>query len=188
MNSTSRRNFIAGIAAGAVTTPLACSAISDVLGYGKDHELQLALEKTGNATPRQAPILDASNGLENGTATIMEYNDAMASELDRTISKAFDEFTDETRERIAKGELVWGKPKVYNPFVPAAEDMHFRVSLAFHKKFHSLLTNHHRITSFGLYPIGTEKGVARTRVMVFCWTTNPEEKKMWQRASIITFK
>ena len=57
---TNRRNFIAGIAAGAVTAPLACSAISDVLGYGKDHELQLALEKTGNATPRQVPILDAT--------------------------------------------------------------------------------------------------------------------------------
>ena len=182
-NKTSRRNFIAGIAACAVTAPLACSAISDVLGYGKDHELQLALEKTGNATPRQAPVLDASNGLENGSTTI-----AVASEQDQTISRAFDEFTDETRERIAKGELVWGKPKVYNPFDSPATDMHFRVSLAFHEKFHPLLTNYHRITSFGLYPIDTEKGGYRTQVMVFCWTTNPEEKKMWQRASIITFK
>ena len=185
---TNRRNFIAGIAAGAVTAPLACSAISDVLGYGKDHGLQLALEKTGNATPRQVPILDARNGLEKGSTTIMEYDDAVASELDRTISRAFDEFTDETRERIANGELVWGKPKVYNPFVSPSVDMHFRVNLAFQEKFHPLLTNYHRITSFGLYPIGTEKGDARTQVMVFCWTTNPEEKKMWQRASIITFK
>ena len=168
MDTTSRRNFIAGIAAGAVTAPLACSAISDVLGYGKDHGLQLALEKTGNATPRQAPILDASNGLENGTTTIMEYDDAVASEHDRTISRAFDEFTDEIRERIAKGELVWGKPKIYNPFVSSSVDMRFRVDLAFHEKFHPLLTNYHRITSFGLYPIETEKFGDKTHVMVFC--------------------
>jgi len=185
---TNRRNFISGIAAGIVTAPLACSAISDVLGYGKDHGLQLALEQTGNATPRQEPILDASNGLENGSTTILEYDDAVASEHDRTISRAFDEFADEIRERIANGGLVWGKPKIYNPFVLPSVDMHFRVDLAFHEKFHPLLTNHHRITSFGLYPIETGRGSDRTHVMVFCWTTNPEEKKMWQRASIITFK
>lgn len=185
---TNRRYFIAGIAAGVVTAPLACSAISDVLGYGKDHWLQLALEKTGNATPRQEPILDASTGLENGSTTIMEYDDAEASEHDRTISGAFDELTDEIRERIAKGEIVWGKLKTYNPFVSPSVDMHFRVDLAYHEKFHPLLTNHHSITSFGLYPIETERGGGKTHVMVFCWTTNPEEKRLWQRASIITFK